>query len=457
MASPTPIKLPGQDGGDGQRPRRPRSMGFIGTVPFSTEQTAEAFQAFTLIHQQMVLKAQQVREEERLRQLKAQTEAKIGAGRSYRAYLENGRRKRAEAATAIQSMVRMRAARQEFLAQREAAITLQSQIRGFLARREYERQQDAALTLQSAVRGMEARKEFDRLVQERDDAFRVLDLHINTETAKWGGIETRASTALPYDGLLGAIATGASAGALGAMGEIQTNKDWAGYAGKLTVIKARFDAVISDLKQRLENDKVFVLEIRKLSKTLKLQDLTNPNDIANLAGKLGVSNVAKSWGTLVTLVSAVKQDVGEFYTSVGEIEKFYKPPEVTAKPKKKFNREDPNSWQMNALQWHARVSKMKTTVEALPDADSVLGKLKTGGLSGRTITKGSVMKTDFVMHEHIGSGNKGIGFCYLHEDDDTVTPWVLDYATGRDGNTYEWGSGKRDGDPFVAVAAKKTV
>ena len=65
------------------------------------------------------------------------------------------------------------------------------------------------------------------------------------------------------------------------------------------------------------------------------------------------------------------------------------------------------------------------------------------------------MKTGFVMHEHTGSGNQGIGFCYVHEDDETVTPWVLDYAKGRDGNTCEWGSGKRDGDPNVLLAAKK--
>ena len=65
------------------------------------------------------------------------------------------------------------------------------------------------------------------------------------------------------------------------------------------------------------------------------------------------------------------------------------------------------------------------------------------------------MNPGFVMHEHIGSGHKGVGFCYVNDCDGTVTPWVLDYAEGRDGNTCEWGFGKRDGDPNVLLATRK--
>ncbi len=452
MASPTPVIGSGKGGGGDQPPRRQRSLSMNDAQPFTQQQQTETFDAFTLIHQQMVLQAQKVREEERARQLKAQTEAKIGAARSYQAYLERGRQ-RVAAATAIQALVRGRAARQEFLAQREAAITLQSQVRGFLARREYERQQEAAQVLQSAARGMAARRELDALVKQRDDAFAELDAHVRAATAKWGGVETRAAAALPCDKLLSTIASGALASALGAMAEIQTNKEWAGYTGKLAAIKVQFDRVISDLKQRLENDKVFLKELRSLSTELQLVDTSAPNSLTIPIQKLSESNVAKLWGTLVALMSAVNQNVGEFCTCMEQIKRLYEPPKLVAKAKKAFNREDPNTWELNAISWHARVTK--GTVEAVPQWTAVEGKLKTASLTGRTITKTSVMKTDWVMHEHLG-GDKGIGFCYLKEDDGTVTPWVLDYASSRDGNTYWWGSGKRDGDPNVALPAKKT-
>lgn len=449
----TPVNALGTGGGGDQPPRRQRSLSMNDAQPFTTGQQAEIWDAFTLIHQQMVLRAQQVKEEERARQLKAQSEAKIGAARSYKAYLENGRRRRA-AATVIQSMVRGQAARQEFLAQREAAITLQSQVRGFLARREYERQQQAALVLQSAARGASARRELDALVKQRDDAFADLDNAIGADLLKWGGVETRAAAALPCDKRLGTIASTAAANARGEMAEIQSTKNWAGYANKLADIERRFKVAIKDLRQRLENSKVFVASLRELSAKLVLVDDTNPNDLNKMIAALSLSNVATAWGTLVDLISAPDQNVGEFYTCLEQIKKFYKPTVVSTKPKKAYDRENPNTWQLNAVKWHTRVGAWKTTMEGLKDGTKVLGKLADGSLTGRTITKGSVMKTDFVMHEHIGSGSNGIGFCYRHEKDDTVTPWVLDYATGRDGNTYEWTSGKRDGDPNVALPAQ---
>jgi hypothetical protein len=87
-------------------------------------------------------------------------------------------------------------------------------------------------------------------------------------------------------------------------------------------------------------------------------------------------------------------------------------------------------------------------MEGIPEFNARLASLQTGSLSGRTKKKGSVKKTGWVMHEHI-SGNCGLGFCYVHNGGNSVTPWIVDYADKRwQGNGYEWQlSGKSAGDP----------
>lgn len=446
------LSAPPQLSGSGQAvpgplPSSP-SLNNLANVVLQNNQTE--FDQNHLVAQQEQLS--QTTDAERRNHLRAEAEARIALRQSYKKAVDAYHTK-ANAATAIQAQVRSYLARKEFLAQKEAATTLQAIVRGRLARKEFEKQKEAVLTLQSAVRGHQARQEYDQLVQRRDQEITDLRLYLQQRRLQLDGRVNQAVGAFPYDALLPSLPGNIYSAAAGKIDSLVTGREWDGYALKLEAIKTEFQSAREKVLQRIEIDAACYQDLKA-----NLVPKAKVASVAQLDAKLLTTSSKTGWETLKALCSAEQQNITEILDLAKKLSQYYEEPVVATKQKKAFNREDPNTWVLNPVSWHTTIQAVRGRIENIPQWNAVYSSIQTGSLTGRTKTKGSVMKTDWVMHEHV-SGSYGVGFCYLHEDDDTVTPWILDFAFNRPGtNEYDWerGGHNHKGDPAVALPPKKT-
>ncbi len=464
--------------------------------PMKNADNAEVFDAACLAHAQIQLEDNP---EARMRkEMRIHADARIGSRRSYQQYLENGRRKK-EAALSIQSAIRGWQARTEFLAQKSAATKLQALARGIIARREFAKtkaaiaiqsmvrmheaqqelkklkeerdaattiqsvvhmhlaqqelkqlkeERDASITIQSAVRVHQAQQELKRLRDERDAAFQELRDYVEGQRIVLEPRATNCTALFPCDSLIAVLCTSCFADPIVALDVYILNGALAGYRMKVLEIRIGFDADRRALRQRVNENSSVYSELLKLAKVAGVS-------VMQLDAKLPLTNLKTSWSRLKDLCSANVRDFGVIFELIPKLILHYEEPKVEKKALPKFDRENSNTWDIQPVEWAPELAGQVSAIESIPAFNSKMDALKTGSLSGRTITKGSVKKTGFVMHEHI-SGNCGIGFCYVHNGGNTVTPWIVDYASDRwQGNGYDWlRSGKKKGDPSQDLLPK---
>jgi hypothetical protein len=88
------------------------------------------------------------------------------------------------------------------------------------------------------------------------------------------------------------------------------------------------------------------------------------------------------------------------------------------------------------------------TIEGL-DTDDILTKLRAATLTDRHKPD---IRFNVPQHQHLNGGDMGIAFTYRRLEDETIEPYLYDYADAREGNKYKWKKAREtsSGPPSIA-------
>lgn len=103
----------------------------------------------------------------------------------------------------------------------------------------------------------------------------------------------------------------------------------------------------------------------------------------------------------------------------------------------------PGTWQLNKLKFHGNTEGICGGLQD-PMVNNIIAEVRTATKKGRHAS-GIAINTPY--HEHHTQGSGGIGFLYKKEADSTVTPYIIDIATSRHNNDYNWDRSPRSGNP----------
>jgi hypothetical protein len=115
-----------------------------------------------------------------------------------------------------------------------------------------------------------------------------------------------------------------------------------------------------------------------------------------------------------------------------------------ARRKEIFKAHDPGTWDLNPINYLNKTGTGDFSQNRGIETQLEKGELLGNGAKGKRLQGAEV---NAAYHSHINGGSGGIAFCYLLEDDYTVTPCVIDIAGSRGGkndNQYKWSTGGTD-------------
>jgi hypothetical protein len=121
----------------------------------------------------------------------------------------------------------------------------------------------------------------------------------------------------------------------------------------------------------------------------------------------------------------------------------------TTEPEDGFDRLDPTTWTLNALEFGKKVTE--NDVLAAADGAAILDAIRNGTVQ----VEGKSAVANTTSHIHLNAADWGLMITYIVENDGTVTPWVYDIATKRTGMKYHWSIGKPAYNSPVQPPTKK--